>query len=96
MHLLHKNFTTIKIILMEFVLIITIAFFNVLVRLYLSLLLLTSAAFYIGFLPKYKYLLKDHPYLKVENREICFKNIKFGVLGFFGPSEHNVVKKHWN
>lgn len=92
MHLLHKNFTTIKIILVELVLIIIIAFFNVLVGLYLFLLL-TSATFYIGFLPKYEYFKKDHPYLKVENREICFKNVKFG---FFGPSEHDVVKKHWN
>jgi len=96
MHLLHKNFTTIKIILVEFILIIIIAFLNVLVGLYLFLLLLTSATFYIGFLPKYEYFKKDHPYLKVENREICFKNVKFGVLGFFGPSEHDVVKKHWN
>jgi hypothetical protein len=92
MHLLHKNFTTIKIILVELVLIIIIAFFNVLVGLYLFLLL-TSATFYIGFLPKYEYFKKDHPYLKVENREICFKNVKFG---FFGPSEHDVVEKHWN
>ena len=96
MHLLYKNFTTIKIRLIGLVLIIIIAFFNVLVGLYLFLLLLMSAAFHIGFLPKYEYLKKDHPYLKVENREICFKNIKFSVLGFFGPSEHDVVKKHWN
>jgi hypothetical protein len=64
MHLLHKNFTTIKIILVEFVLIIIIAFLNVLVGLYLFLLLLTSATFYIGFLPKYEYFKKGSPILK--------------------------------